>query len=128
MNQMPYAGIWFIGAPGFWRKLSSAAGQCRLHRKKTVPEMRQFSLRLNECSVKTPNSPGLDARFITRFAELACLPAEMRLLLDGHGGPRRMTDTEARTGIGTVEAAGVSLAYLVTDVTSPCVDYDVRGA
>ena len=48
---------------------------------------------------------GSGAPFIARLAELACLPTEMRLLLDGDGEPRTMTKTGDRTDIGMVEAA-----------------------
>ncbi|WP_322990954.1 nickel-dependent hydrogenase large subunit [Hoeflea sp.] len=78
-----------------------------------VPETTLFSRRLAEGPVESLNSSGLGARFIARLAELACLPAEMRLLLDGQGEPGMMTETDDGTGIGIVEAARGLLIHTV---------------
>ena len=95
------------------RMLADTGGSAPFASANGVPETTLFSRRLAEGPVDSLNSSGLGARFIARLAELACLPGEMRLLLDGQGEPRAMTETDNGTGIGMVEAARGLLIHTV---------------
>ncbi|GAB4356352.1 MAG: hypothetical protein Kow0026_16060 [Oricola sp.] len=70
-----------------------------------------FSRRAQAGPVSSLGSAGLGARFVARLAELACLPGEMRLLLDGKTAPNAVSRTAAGSGIGIVDAARGRLVH-----------------
>lgn len=108
-------GLPEAGSVAAWpRLLAGNTGVAPFASQSGVPETTLFSRRLAEGAVESLNSSGLGARFVARLAELACLPAEMRLLLDEQGEPRAMTGSDDGTGIGMVEAARGLLIHTVT--------------
>lgn len=78
-----------------------------------VPETTLYSRRARMAPVASLNSTGIGARFAARLAELACLPAEMRLLLDGHDEARTVSSQSGDDCVGIVEAARGLLVHRV---------------
>ena len=90
-----------------------------------VPETTLFSRRARYAPVASLDSAGLGARFAARLVELACLPGEMRLLLEGHGKTGTVSRLSGDVGIGVVEAARGLLVHRVRLRGSRVSDYRI---
>lgn len=105
--------------------LAAHAGGDRPAAANDVPETTLFSRRAEAGLVASLNSSGLGARFVARLAELACLPGEMRLLLEGEGDPNTVSRAAGGAGIGIVEAARGLLVHTVRLADGHVDDYRI---
>ena len=115
------SGLAFLDAA----MLSGEEGSIPANTMSILPETTLFSRRAQQAPVASLDSAGLEARFAARLTELACLPAEMRLLLDGHGEATTVSRRFGEAGVGIVEAARGLLVHRVRLTGGRVADYRI---